>query len=89
MAPLYLKVMEAFYAKDFAEADELQFRAIRIVEILLQFGGSIKAGKSFMRIAGLDLGSPRLPNVGLSDLEEEALSKKLNALNFLDDCYSG
>lgn len=84
MAPLYLRMMEAFDRADLKLANELQLKAIKIVQVLIKYGGGIKAGKSFMRLVGLDCGNARLPVQSLTSSEEKLLQEELDALSFQD-----
>ena len=85
LAPLYHRIMAAFSNDDLALADELQFKAIQFVQVLIKHGGGVCAGKSIMKLVGLDFGMPRLPNKGLTKEEEETLFSDLTILGF-DDC---
>jgi len=80
MAPLFIKIMKAFKKGDLKLANELQFKAIQRIQILIKYGGGVKAGKAFMRRVGLDFGQPRMPVVGLTQKEEEALNRDLEKL---------
>ena len=82
IAPLFVKMMEAFECGDLSVANKFQFKAIEIIQLLIKYGGGVKAGKSIIRMQGLDLGSPRSPVIGLSDAEETALQEELRALSF-------
>ena len=84
IAPLFVQLLAAFHRSDLELAGRLQFQAIQVVKILIDHGGAIQAGKSFMRYIGLEMGSPRLPVTGLSASEEAALFRKLEALHFPD-----
>ncbi len=82
ITPLFLRIIKAFGRQDFTLANELQIKAMKIVEVLLKFGGGTRAGKSIMRLIGVDLGQPRLPLSPLSTEEEIQLGKDLEALRF-------
>lgn len=82
IAPLFNRIIEAYNRTDLQQADELQLKAIRFIRILHRYGGAVKAGKSIMRLAGLDFGAPRAPVVGLTSEEEAELRKELIAADF-------
>lgn len=84
MAPLYLRMIEAFDQADLQLANELQLKAIKIIQVLIKYGGGIKAGKSFMRLVGLDCGNARLPVQSLTSSEEKLLQDELDGLSFQD-----
>lgn len=91
MAPLFVQLIQAFDRQDLVRADELQYKAIKIIHLLIKGGGAIKAGRSFMRHIGLEMGNPRLPVLGLNTSEEAQLFRELDALQFSDHClkFSG
>ncbi|MGI9543761.1 MAG: dihydrodipicolinate synthase family protein, partial [Cyclobacteriaceae bacterium] len=86
MAPLYLKMIEAFRGSDLELANGLQLTTAKIIRVLINYGGGVKAGKSIMRLAGLDCGPPRLPVKSLKPSEERQLQMELEALRFQDYC---
>lgn len=82
LAPLFHRILQSFEEGDLNKADTLQYKAIELIQVLIEYGGGIRAGKSIMKLVGLDLGKPRLPNVALSAQEEDSLYAALNQLNF-------
>ncbi len=82
LAPLFTRIIEAFERADLERASELQLEAIRIIRILINYGGAVRAGRAFMRLVGLDFGNPRLPVEGLLPAEEKALRADLKNLRF-------
>lgn len=86
LGPLFNRIIEAFRASNIQEADKLQFEAIRLIKVLHQYGGAVKAGKSFMRMVGLDLGKPRLPVIPLTEQRESALRLDLENAAFFQHC---
>ena len=89
MAPLYVRLMEAFSRSNLAEAGALQYESIKFIQVLIRYGGGVRAGKSFMRAAGLDLGQPRLPVTRLSADEEKHLQEELQGLGFPGNFVQG
>lgn len=69
IAPLYLKIKESFEQGDMKKAAELQYKAIRFVEILDSKGGYNGVAKSFMKKLGLNCGASRFPHNTLNDYE--------------------
>lgn len=71
-APVYLEIVEAFAKGELLRSQDLQRRAVRLVEILERHGGGVRFGKAMMKIRGLDCGPVRLPltSVGGDELEE-------------------
>lgn len=82
LAPLYHRIITAFSSGDLALANKLQFKAIQFVQILKKHGGGVCAGKSIMKLVGLDLGKPRLPNRALTEVQEQQLFEDLRELEF-------
>ena len=66
LTPLYKRVYKAFEEGDRAEANRLQSLAIHFVETLAAQGGFNGAGKSFMKLLGVDCGPSRYPHTTLS-----------------------
>jgi len=84
MTPIYLELIEAFNGSDLERANELQLKVMKIVQVLIKYGGGVKAGKSIMGLVGLDCGLPRLPVQSLSLAEQDQLQKELEVLDFHD-----
>jgi N-acetylneuraminate lyase len=83
-APLYKKLMSAFQAGDLAAARALQFKSVRLVEVLCQYGG-LPAGKAVMAMLGADCGPVRLPLRQLNGEEIEGLRKQIRSLDILSN----
>ena len=84
-APLYNKVMEAFAAGKLEEAEDLQFKAVQMVEILVKYGGT-GAGKAFMKLIGVDCGWFREPVSSPTEAEVLQMKADLEELGFFDFC---
>lgn len=84
-APLYLRIIEAFNRGDMAAARRDQFRAMEFIEVLNRHGG-LAAGKSAMKLIGLDCGPVRLPLHALSDRDEKSLRDGLEKIGFFEYC---
>ncbi len=69
LAPLYYQIISSFKAGDLVHASYLQRKAVAFVETLDKMGGFNGAGKSFMRLFGLDLGPSRFPHVTLTNAQ--------------------
>jgi len=83
IAPLYLKIWEAFQNGDLKEANQWQQLSVMLVTILNKYGGAIRAGKAIMKIIGLDCGPCRLPISQLKPEEFKNLRNDLNEIDFL------
>ncbi|MEL6254057.1 MAG: dihydrodipicolinate synthase family protein [Bacteroidota bacterium] len=84
-APLYNQIIKEFEEGNLEEARMLQDKAVKMVELLIEFGGT-GATKAFMKIIGLDCGEYRMPvsNPGLHEIKE--LESKLKNIGFFDFC---
>lgn len=83
LAPLFLKMLDCFKQGNLAEAQQLQLRAVRVVE-LLERACPLSVGKLFMRQIGFDFGSVRLPLKALTQAEEAELSSAVQELGVLE-----
>ena len=84
-APLYNQIFEAFHNGNLSKAEHLQQQAVKMVELLVKYGGT-EAGKAFMKLIGVDCGWFRPPLSRPSDEEVEELKKELTEINFFDFC---
>jgi N-acetylneuraminate lyase len=62
LAPLYNEIIFLFQNGNLDKANELQEKAVFFVETLDKISGFNGAGKSFMRLFGLDMGPSRFPH---------------------------
>lgn len=85
-APLYLKMMEAFYADQLEKAKLYQQHSIDLIHLIDAYGG-IATGKAFMRIIGLDCGEFRLPVQNMSASEFLDFKQSLEKLNISDIAF--
>ena len=82
IAPVFNKLIESFTSGNISKANELQLSAIKIIAVLIKYGGAVKAGKSIMKLVGFDFGKPRLPVATLSDSEEKSMFDELQKVGF-------
>jgi N-acetylneuraminate lyase len=82
-APVYLRMITAFEKGDLATAREEQFRAVRLIELLGEFG-YLAAAKALMGMLGVPVGPPRLPNASLAPGRSEELQARLAKMGFFD-----
>lgn len=67
LSPLYYEIISLFHKGEGEKAKELQTKAVYFVETLDGMSGFNGAGKSFMRLFGLDMGPSRFPHNTMSD----------------------
>ena len=74
--------MDAMEKGDIQEARRMQYKAIKIVDVLIRHGGGVRGGKIFMKLAGFDCGPCRLPISTCSEEELEETRKELEKTDF-------
>ncbi|MEI6871789.1 MAG: dihydrodipicolinate synthase family protein [Verrucomicrobiota bacterium] len=84
-APVYNRILKAFAQGDLATAQAEQARANAMISVFIRFGG-LTAGKSIMRLIGLDCGPVRLPLRSLSKTQESELRVELEKIGFFEFC---
>lgn len=84
-APLYLRIIEAFKRGDLAAARRDQLKAMDFIEVLGRHGG-LSAGKTAMKLIGIDCGPVRLPLRVVSAAEEKSLRESFERIGFFDYC---
>lgn len=82
-APLYLRIIESFNRGDLAAARRDQSKAMEFIAVLDRHGG-LAAGKSVMKLIGVDCGAVRLPLRALTDRDEQSLREGLQKIGFFD-----
>lgn len=80
-APLYHELIEAYTLGDFDTAVSLQQKAIDMIALLGKYGG-ISTGKAYMKLAGLDCGTFRLPVGNMDNETFELFRQKVIQLGF-------
>lgn len=84
-APLYNQIIQAFEKGDLAAAQKKQEQAVRMVQLLVKYGGT-SAGKGFMKIIGLDCGWFRPPLFPITDDQLRSLEAELQDIGFFEFC---
>jgi N-acetylneuraminate lyase len=82
-APLYHRIIEAFDRGDMDAARRDQSRSMEFIAVLDRHGG-LAAGKSVMKMIGLDCGAVRLPLRALTERDEKSLRDALEQIGFFD-----
>jgi N-acetylneuraminate lyase len=81
-APHYHRILKAFESGDLAAARALQFKSVKLVEILLQYG-VVPGGKALMSLAGVECGPVRAPLTRLSETQREELFRQVRGLDII------
>jgi N-acetylneuraminate lyase len=84
-APLFNQVIKAFENGNLEKAENLQYKAVQMVEVLKKYGGT-GAGKAFMKLIGVDCGWFRSPINSLNDVQITNLKAELEELGFFEYC---
>jgi N-acetylneuraminate lyase len=82
-APLFQRIISAFERNDMVEAQRCQGLAALMVATVLKHGVH-PAFKAIMGLIGLDCGPTRLPLVGLTPTQKEALRQDLENIGFFE-----
>jgi N-acetylneuraminate lyase len=83
---VYREMKEAYAAGDHARCRELQHMSHLFINVLCRYRGNIVCGKRIMKFLGIDCGPNRLPLQSISDMEEAAIKKELEAIGFFEFC---
>lgn len=79
-------VIDAYNSGNLSAAVAHQNFAQEVINVIARYRGNIVAGKRIMKLIGLDLGINRTPFQNISDQEEAAIKKELEAIGFFDQC---
>lgn len=79
-------IIDAWNAGDLETAREKQNFSQEVINVIVNYRGNIVGGKRIMKLIGLDLGINRTPFQNMTDAEEAAMKKELEAINFFERC---
>ena len=79
-------IIEAWKNGDIEIAREKQNFAQEVINVICHYRGNIVGGKRIMKLMGFDLGPNRTPFRNMTDEEEQAMKKELEAINFFERC---
>jgi N-acetylneuraminate lyase len=82
-APLYQRILRAHAAGDLSAAQKAQAQAQAFIDIMSRHGG-LPAGKTIMKLIGVDCGPVRLPLRTLTPANEATLRAELTAIGFFE-----
>jgi N-acetylneuraminate lyase len=83
-APIYRRLIDAYFAGDETTARAQQTKARGFIEIFLKYGG-LESGKALMKMCGIDCGPMRLPLASLTPEAFQKLFRELEAFGFFAD----
>ncbi len=79
-------IIEAYERGDIETAREKQNFSQAVINVICNYRGNIVGGKRIMKLIGLDLGKNRVPFRNMTDSEEVAMKKELEAIDFFSRC---
>ena len=77
-------IIEAWNNGDIETAREKQNFSQEVINVICNYRGNIVGGKRIMKLIGLDLGPNRVPFRNMTDEEEAAMKKELEAICFFE-----
>lgn len=81
---LYTELIAAFNEGNLEKAKELQLYSVKVVNILNDYGGGVRAGKEIMNLLGIDCGPCRPPIRRMGAEEQSAFRRDLSAIDFFE-----
>jgi len=82
-APLYHRLINAFFAEDLEKAQTEQFHSVELIKLLSSYG-YLSASKALMGMLGIKVGNPRLPIPPLTSGQIKQLRTDLEQLGFFN-----
>lgn len=79
---IYDGIFKSMANADLDTARQLQMKSIKVVEVIIKYGGGVRGGKAIMEIIGIPCGDCRLPLAPLSTEEKNTLRQDLDAIKF-------
>jgi N-acetylneuraminate lyase len=84
MPSVYIDIWNAFNNNDMKKARELQLYSVKVVKILIKFGGALRSGKAIMEFIGINCGPCRSPIRIMTVMEKASLKKELTDIGFFN-----
>lgn len=81
LGPIFNELITAYRKGDLETAEACQLKANEIIGIMIRYGG-LSAGKTIMKLVGVDCGPVRLPLRSLTSEQEAKQAKELEAAGF-------
>ena len=79
---IYSGIFDAMEKGDLETARKLQLKSIKMVEIIIRYGGGVRGGKAVMNVAGIECGDCRLPIAAFKEEEFNRLKEDLLEVGF-------
>jgi N-acetylneuraminate lyase len=84
MASCYQNIIQEFNNGNIKKARKLQLKSVEVVEVLIKYGGGVRAGKEIMNLIGVDCGPCRAPIKKFTMEEKNNLKNDLEAIEFFE-----
>ena len=84
MSNCYNSVIDNFNRGNLVKAREAQQYSVKVVEVLIKYGGGVRAGKEIMGLIGIDCGPARTPIRKFTSAEKNQLKKDLEEIEFFN-----
>ena len=81
---VYDQIFKAMERNDVKTAQKAQMNSIKIVEIIIKYGGGVRGGKAVMKLIGIDCGECRSPISTFSNIEYDNMLNDLNNIQFYE-----
>lgn len=81
---VYDGIFKAMQESDLEKARRFQLQSVRIVEVIIKYGGGVRGGKAIMNHIGVPCGDCRLPISPFTEAEKQALSGDLDEVGFVE-----
>lgn len=82
MASCYQNIIQEFNNGNIKKARKLQLKSVEVVEVLIKYGGGVRAGKEIMNLIGVDCGPCRAPIKKFNNQEKLNLKRDLEQTDF-------
>jgi len=84
MSKIYRELIQNFESGNLLAAREIQLYSVKVVEVLIKYGGGVRAGKEIMNLCGIECGPLRSPFIKFTKKESEELKRDLEVINFFE-----
>jgi len=90
MPGLYVNLYRAFTSGDLPKAQDIQYKANRVIAVVLKYGlGGLASVKAIMKMIGFDCGALREPLPQMDSSAYEKLQQELTEVGFFSDPIYG
>ena len=84
MSKKYMELIQNFESGDLLAARKIQLYSVKVVEVLIKYGGGVRGGKEIMNLCGIECGPLRTPFIKFTKEESEQLKRDLESIDFFN-----